>query len=84
MVMIWHGYDITYRLKGMARAVAVSLWEQATVKDTLHKTCRVYRNVGAFENLIQSSYNNYRRIVTYGSHLQQALSREIATVMLTF
>lgn len=73
--------SIRNSLKGVARAMLVSLGEQATVKDILHKLDGFYGNVSTSETLIQSFYNDYQKdtesIVTYGSRLEQTLSRAI-------
>lgn len=73
--------SIRNSLKGVARAMLVPLGEQATVKDILHKLDGFYGNVSTSETLIQSFYNDYQKdtesIVTYGSRLEQTLSRAI-------
>ena len=68
-------------LKGAARSMLVPLGENASVDDILNKLDGFYGNVSTTETLIQSFYNDFQKdtesIVSYGSRLEQTLSRAV-------
>lgn len=68
-------------LKGSARSMLVPLGEDAKIEDILTKLDGFYGNVATGETLIQSFYGDFQKdtesIVSYGSRLEQTLSRAI-------
>ena len=68
-------------LKGIARSMLVPLGETATVQNILDKLDGFYGNVSTSETLMQNFYSEFQKdsesIVTYGSRLEQILSKAI-------
>ena len=74
-------HSIRTSLRGAARDLLIPLGEDASVDEVLDKLDGFYGNVSSAETIIQSFYSDYQKenesVATFGSHLEQTLSRAI-------